>query len=146
MSDNKFFSIEKCEPQSARRIMLWTAGIITGGILLTVYSPLEYLFHHFGYKDSNGCPLLTFTGIPCPLCGIGRSFWAIMSLDLKGSFYYNPCGIFFFTISGFILVSVFLLAVFGYRVKVKEGLLKLWYLFAGLIAVVWVLNVLFGHH
>ena len=126
--------------------MLWTMLAVTTGILLTIYSPLEYLFHQLGYKDSNGCPLLTLAGFPCPLCGMGRSFGALVSLDFRKSLYYNPSGIFFFTISGLVLGVVFLLGIFGYEIKVKEGLLKLWYVFAGLIAVMWVLNILFGHH
>jgi uncharacterized protein DUF2752 len=146
MLDNRFFSIEKCDARNARRIIFWTAGIIAAGILLTAYSPLEYLFHRLGYEDSNGCPLLTLAGFPCPLCGMGRSFWALLSLDFKRAVYYNPSGILFFVVSGTVLTGILVLAISGYRVKMKEGLLKLWYVFAGLILLMWVLNLVWGHH
>lgn len=146
MFDNKFFGIEKCERKSANKILLWTSGIIAAGILLTIYSPLEYLFHYLGYTNTNGCPLLTLSGVPCPLCGMGRSFWAILSLDFGKAFYYNPSGIFFFLLSGIILAGIFLLSFLDYKIKLKDASLKLWYLFAGIVILIWILNILFGHH
>ena len=36
------------------------------------------------------CPIRYITGIPCPGCGVTRSFIALLSLDFKASFYYHP--------------------------------------------------------
>lgn len=36
------------------------------------------------------CPLKLFFGIPCPLCGITRAFFALFSGDIAGAFYYHP--------------------------------------------------------
>ncbi len=146
MPDKKFLSIERCGGADRKRVILWMTGIIASGIIFTAYSPFEYLFHQLGYKDSNGCPLLTLAGVPCPLCGMGRSFWALVKLDTGHIFYYNPSGVFFFLISGVILGGVFMLAVFGYRIRLRARAWKLWYVFAGVIVLMWVLNIVYGHH
>ena len=39
------------------------------------------------------CPLLTITGVPCPLCGMTRSARAIMRLDLSSSLQFQPFGV-----------------------------------------------------
>lgn len=36
------------------------------------------------------CPLLTLTGIRCPLCGGTRCFKALAGFDFAKAFYYNP--------------------------------------------------------
>jgi hypothetical protein len=120
--------------------------MIIAGSLLTLYSPFEYLFHYFGYENSNGCPLLTFTGVPCPLCGMGRGFWAVISMDSGKMFYYNPLAVFFYAVSGAGLGSVLVMALSGYKIKLKEGAWRFWYVFAGVVVVMWALNIMFGHH
>jgi hypothetical protein len=39
------------------------------------------------------CPLLTITGVPCPLCGMTRSARAIMRFDLLSSLQFQPFGV-----------------------------------------------------
>ena len=39
------------------------------------------------------CPLLTITGVPCPLCGMTRSARAVMRFDLSSSMQYQPFGL-----------------------------------------------------
>lgn len=146
MYSNKFFIIERCSVRSSLRIILPAAAITVLGIVFTIYSPFEYLFHKFGYLNSNGCPMLTLAKIPCPLCGMGRSFWSIVSLDFGKSIYYNPSSFFFFPFTGIILGGIFLPAIFGYRVKLTERALGLWYVFAGVVVVMWVVNIFLGHH
>ena len=36
------------------------------------------------------CPIKYFFGIPCPACGMTRSFLSLLRLDIRGSFSYNP--------------------------------------------------------
>ncbi|OQB15257.1 MAG: hypothetical protein BWY15_00628 [Firmicutes bacterium ADurb.Bin193] len=36
------------------------------------------------------CPIRWATGIPCPACGMTRSFLSLLKLDFIGSFYYHP--------------------------------------------------------
>jgi hypothetical protein len=143
---DKYISIEKCDRRTARKIQLWVIGLTVLVGILIIYSPLEYLFHYLGYKDSNGCPLLTLTGIPCPMCGMGRSFLALITLNFTEVFYYNPSGAFVYLISGLIILAIFILSLFNYRVKLKNPLLKLWYIPVILLMIVWILNILYGHH
>jgi hypothetical protein len=39
------------------------------------------------------CPLLTATGVPCPLCGMTRSVRSLVRLDPGASLRYQPFGI-----------------------------------------------------
>lgn len=36
------------------------------------------------------CPILAFTGIPCPGCGITRAAKALLLLDFAGAWSWNP--------------------------------------------------------
>jgi len=36
------------------------------------------------------CPIKSIIGIPCPTCGMTRSLQALLNLDFRLSFYYNP--------------------------------------------------------
>lgn len=38
------------------------------------------------------CPLRRATGVPCPACGLTRSFVALGNLDLRGAFVAHPLG------------------------------------------------------
>ncbi len=143
---SKYLEFQKCDPKTARRIQLWIIGIAVLTLVLITYSPLEYLFKYLGYKDSNGCPLLTLTGVPCPMCGMGRSFWALIMLNFNDAFYYNPSGAIVYLISGLIILAIFIKSFFNYRLKLKNPLLKLWYVPVVLLVVVWVLNIVLGHH
>ncbi len=146
MPFSKYLEFEKCEPETAHRIQLWIIGIAVISIVLITYSPIEYLFKYLGYKDSNGCPLLTFTGVPCPMCGMGRSFWGLITLNRHEVFYYNPSGAVVFPIAGIIIIAIFIMSLFNYRVKLNHALLKLWYVPVLLLIAVWVLNITLGHH
>ncbi len=141
-----YIKIEKCTTKESLRIILWLAGICIIGFVLIVYSPTEMLLKHFGYEDSNGCTLYTFFGIPCPACGMGRSLSGILHMEPHEMFYYNPSAVFIYILVFLITGSVFLLAIFRYKVKLMQKLLKLWYLPVLLLVIVWVLNVLYGHH
>ncbi len=60
------------------------------------------------------CPIRAVSGIPCPACGMTRSFLALLQLDWKESLYYNPCTIPF--------VLAFLVAVHRDKIPCKNKL------------------------
>jgi hypothetical protein len=143
---NKYYSIEDCTKREAWLIKAAIIFII-GFSLLSVYlTPYKHIFEIFHIHSENGCPLLTFTGIPCPLCGMGRSFSCLTDLYIERSFYYNPSGLVFFLLSGFVTASVFILSIKNKKVKLKEPAYRLWYIPIALLLIMWVLNILYGHH
>ncbi len=69
------------------------------GGLSVVSSPIlgAYFFGHSGYQSPFPCPILHFTGIPCPGCGMTRSFVAIARGDLPTALEYHLFGPLFFS-------------------------------------------------
>jgi hypothetical protein len=143
---SNYITLEKCETKESLRIILWLLVISALGFMLVAYSPVEMLFSYFGYQDTNGCTLYTFLGFPCPTCGMGRSIKAMLGLDFSEMFYYNPSAVFIYLLTFLAIVSVFILAVFKYKIKLTSKLLKLWYIPVLLLIIIWALNILFGHH
>lgn len=66
--------------------------------LLLLTSPLigSYFFIHNSYNSPFSCPILGFTGIPCPSCGLTRSFFAFSQGNLFQSFSYHLFGPFIY--------------------------------------------------
>lgn len=62
------------------------------------------VFYRQGYHLPLRCPVLALTGIPCPTCGMTRSFVAIVKGNLAQSIHYHAFGL--------ILFASFLLIVF----------------------------------
>lgn len=139
-------TIEKCDNRTARKISWGVIGFSVISFIAITFSPFEYLFKYLGYKDSNGCPLLTFAGVPCPMCGMGRSLWTIIEPGPHNVFYYNPSALFLFILSAIIIASIFILSLFRYKIKFGKSLLKLWYIPVLLLIVVWAVNIFYGHH
>ena len=146
MQPGRYFIFEKCSPQISRKILFTVIGLCIIFALLILYSPFEILFRYFGYTDSNGCTLYTLTRVPCPACGMGHSLRAIISSDTAHWFYYNPSAPVLYLLAFGSIGFVFVLAFFDYKIKPTPALLKFWYIAVILLIVVWVLNILFGHH
>jgi len=146
MPPSDIIKFEKCDNRTARKISWSIIGFSIISFIAITYSPFEYLFKYLGYTDSNGCPLLTFTGVPCPMCGIGRSLWALIEPGPHDVFYYNPSALFLLIITAIILAGMFILSLFRYRIRFGRTSLKLWYIPVLLLVVVWVVNILYGHH
>ncbi len=145
-SSNKYFSVESCTPKESWRIRITVLLIILLSFLQTFFNPYELLFDHYGIQSSNGCPLLTLTGVPCPMCGMGRSLESIVHLHIGESFYYNPSGLFFFLFSGLAIMYVLILSLQNKTIKLNKSARKLWYIPLVLLIVIWALNILYGHH
>ena len=146
MQPNKFFSIEKASPKEKRKIILALVLIAAVGITGIYFSPAEKIFQVLNVPTINGCPLLTFTDIPCPFCGMGRSFSSLTDLKIAQSFYYNPMGLIFYVISASIFGIVLVLSIFNRKIVLKKRAKELWYMPVLFITLMWVLNILYGHH
>ncbi len=85
------------------------------------------------------CPLLTITGVPCPLCGMTRSVRSLLHLDLSASLRYQPFGFVAF-LSGMIILALWAIprtrAVSVVRIPVA--------VVVAVVAVSWVWNIAFN--
>lgn len=142
---NEYFSVEKCDKKTRRKIQIYLFAFLIFGYLFARYSPFVYLFHLLGFEHSNGCPLYTFTGIPCPTCGLGRSLSVILHQDFEKLFYYNPSAPFIYTILFVLIFTILIMSFYNYIIKLKPGIYKIWYAAVIITLVVWVLNILSGH-
>ena len=142
---NEFFSVEKCDKRIRRKIQIYLLAFLLIGYLLVRYSPFVYLFHLLGFEHSNGCPFYTFTGIPCPTCGLGRSLSVILDSHFEKLFYYNPSAPFLYSILFVLIFTILIISFYNHIIKLKPGIYKLWYAAVFVTLVVWVLNILFGH-
>ena len=144
---NKFYTIESAHPAERSRI-IWILLLIAGVGLLNVYlNPLEHFFTNvIGIPSINGCPLYTLTDIPCPMCGMGRVFSCLTDFYITQSFYYNPLGLAFYLVFGIIYFVILLLALFKKKVVLLKPAYRLWFIPTAFILLMWVLNILFGHH
>ncbi len=79
---------------------------------------------------SLACPLLSTTGIPCPLCGMTTSVVAAIHGDLAGAVSANPFGLVA------IGAAVWLLAD-----RSREWLRAPWWVWGGAVAASWVFQV-----
>lgn len=65
------------------------------------------LSHLFGFSI---CLFKALFHIPCPGCGLTRSFFSLMSLDFKSAFYYNalsiPLAIFFIIATIWLIIDL----------------------------------------
>lgn len=77
--------------------------------LSIVSAPLiaSYFYRSTSYSSPFFCPIRAFTGIPCPGCGLTRSFIAVCHGDLSTAFNHHLFGPILFL--GFVLVSLYLL-------------------------------------
>ena len=72
--------------------------MIAGALIMLLF-PLYIYFFSFESitTDQSLCPFKMTTGLPCPGCGITKSFAFIYDGDLTKSFYYHLFGPFAFT-------------------------------------------------
>jgi hypothetical protein len=70
---------------TTRKILPWilAVGIVSFGILYYHFDPAVYGFFP-------KCPFLSLTGLECPGCGSQRAMHAMIHLNLKEAFSYNP--------------------------------------------------------
>jgi hypothetical protein len=73
---------------------------ISGGLMLGAAAMLPVLPFEPGFA----CPLRSWTGIPCPLCGMTTSVVATVHGDLVSAFAANPAGIVAVAVAAWLLI------------------------------------------
>lgn len=102
-------------------------GLVAG--LLTYFSIVIILFEYLGIT----CVFKAYLGVPCPGCGMTRALWALLRLDFREAFLYNPLI--------FAMPYVFAYIIFDFKGKIHKYIL----LAIGISAIInWVFNI-FGY-
>ncbi|WP_330202706.1 DUF2752 domain-containing protein [Cyanobacterium sp. Dongsha4] len=87
-------------------------------LLLTSPLVASYFFSYSTYKSPFSCPILAFTGIPCPSCGLTRSFLSLTRGNVWESFSYHLFGPVIY--SSLIVFSLHLLLEIFYKKKIRN--------------------------
>jgi hypothetical protein len=124
-------------------------GIVAMGLVSVYVSPYQLFFYFldtdFAKSNESYCIFINVTGLPCPFCGLSRSFRGLVNLNFADCLYYNPSSIFLFLLGGLVLSAVFVLSLFNYKISVSNTN-KLWLVLLIIFIVVWIINIIFGHH
>lgn len=142
----KLLPLEKISVTDARNIRITILILVLVGFITIEFSSFS-LFRKFFpevFKTDSPCLMYNVTEIPCPLCGMSRSFNEIIRLNFSRAIYYNPSSVIFFTFSGVLCLGIFVLSFFRYKIKFsfnKKTLL----IFFLVIVTAWILNIKFGH-
>ena len=84
------------------------------------------------FSDTSICVFRRFTGLPCPSCGMTRSYLALFSGDIKNAFFMHPL---------FWLVPIIAgLAIYSYNKKINFT--KIYILIAVLFIVVYIIRMI----
>jgi Protein of unknown function (DUF2752) len=143
----KYFQILPASETESRNTLILIIGLILLGLVNIYFAPIKlFLNDVLGVESINGCPLLTFTGVPCPFCGTGRVFDSVLGMNILGSFYYNPLGLVFYMILGLVFSLGIVLAIMKKKFVLTESGYRLWFIPVGFLVIMWILNILFGHH
>ena len=81
--------------------LLIAVVVIAGSSLLRIQDGREVIVPILDKPLPGTCTFLRFTGIPCPGCGLTRSFISIGHGDFVGAWRFNPAGLFFFAVVAF---------------------------------------------
>lgn len=76
-----------------------------------------YFYSYTNYNSPFQCPILAFTGIPCPGCGLTRSFLALTQGNLSSSFSYHLLGPILFLLLMFVTIHLLLEIVTKRKIK-----------------------------
>lgn len=113
-------------------------------------TPLEIIQNFFEgnnllKRQESTCIMLNIAGIPCPLCGMTRSYNEFSEFDYSGGMYFNPLSIVVFPLVALVLSVIFLASLLNYKITILNNKL-FWGSVFFLILVVWVVNIFWGHH
>jgi len=145
-SNNKYFHIADCSKATRKKIQFRIFALLVFLLLIIYLKPAVFVMDSLGIANRNGCPMLTFTGAPCPFCGLGRSFSCLTDFNLAGAFGYNPSGPVIYILGGLVIIYLLILSFKNKTVVLTELTKRLWVVPIVLLVIMWVLNVVFGGH
>lgn len=93
------------------------------GILGVCAAPLlgTYFYHQGWRVPFLGCPIRHFTGVPCPTCGMTRSFMAVAAGDWNRAFTQHLFGPFLFVSCAIALLHIAIELKVGHKLKMPYG-------------------------
>jgi hypothetical protein len=94
-----------------------TGYFVRWGILGVCAAPLlgAYFYNQGWRVPFLGCPIRHFTGIPCPTCGMTRSFMAVAAGDWNQAFTQHLFGPFLFVICAIAVIHAAIELRFGHK-------------------------------
>ena len=143
---NRFYSVVPATAKESKKTALITLVIVGIGLMAVYFSPTEFIFGLLGVQTVNGCPLYTLAGVPCPLCGMGRVLSSISDFHFAKTFYYNPMGLIFLVFFSIILFVILVLSLLKKKIALTNLFVSLWYIPVLFVLLMWLLNILYGHH
>ncbi len=143
----RFLTLEKVSLKEARNIRWILLGFFCFGLITVVFYPLDLLKLIFPsvFRNESACIMLNVFGIPCPFCGMSHAFHEFINLNFVKSVYYNPSSVIFFSFLGIFSLSIFVLSLYNYKLSLKFNQKTLLASIL-ILLVIWILNILFGHH
>lgn len=85
------------------------------------------------------CPMLTVTGVPCPMCGMTRSVRSLAGGDVGASLRYQPLGI----IAAFVGISVLVMWATPMARRVTSIRIPI-FVAVSCVAISWIWNIGFN--
>lgn len=128
---------------TVKEIHLSKNRIKNGLIILSILILAILFFYGFDWK----CVIKSTIHIPCPGCGLTRSFDQIMNLNIIGSFNYSILGfpLFIFFIISFVMISIdFIKNKDSYLKFIYTILNKYYYIIILLLVLSWIINIIRG--
>ena len=144
------FSLKKINSKESWKIRGIIVTVVGVSLLSVFVSPYKFFYKLLIEKgvnsvDESYCLMLDVTGIPCPFCGLARGFLQFINFNFEKGLYHNPSSLFLFGAGGLILLVVFALSLFNYKIDIKNYNI-LWLVILIVFIIVWILNIFFGHH
>ena len=143
---NKYFRVTDCNKHTRTKKQFRIFALRVCSHIVIYLKPAVFIMDSLGIANRNGCPMLTFTAVPCPFCGLGRSFSCLTDFNFAGAFGYNPSGPVIYILGSFVIIYLLILSFKSKMVVLTDLTKRLWVVPIILLAGMWVLNVVFGKH
>jgi hypothetical protein len=143
-------AFEKTNTAYAWKVRWVILGMILLGIISLNITPVDVILNlqngnNIFDRQQNTCTMLNIFGIPCPLCGMSRGFHEIWKLNFAGGIHYNPFSVVFYPLVFTSISVIFIASIFNYRLRIVNFRIFWWGIFV-LFIIVWVANIMWGHH